>query len=238
VASKVNALTLGFEQLRDIDHDFIGNLDADIVLPPSYFEMLMAEFQSHPRLGISGGMIFEERDGEFRERLSNRTTSVAHAAQLVRRACYRDIGGYSPLKYGGEDWCAEVSARMKGWHVEAVPTLKVMHYRKTGGADRRLPYCFRQGKMDFSLGSHLGFEILKCVRRIPERPVAISALSRLFGFCWSYAIREPRLVSPDFVTFLRNEQRNRLKLSISKRLDFGVKNLHLTVKNLRQTLKS
>jgi poly-beta-1,6-N-acetyl-D-glucosamine synthase len=216
VVSKVNALNRGLEELRGVEHDFVGNLDADVFLPPSYFEVLMARFRSNPTLGISGGLIWEERGGGFRGRVSNRITSVAHAAQLVRRECYQEIGGYRPLKYGGEDWCAEVSARMKGWRVEAIPDLQVMHYRPTGAADRMLLHCFRQGKMDFSVGSHPVFEMLKCVRRVGQRPIAICALARFAGFCWSSASREPRLVSPEFVRFLRIEQKNRLKLSICR----------------------
>jgi hypothetical protein len=216
VVSKVNALNRGFEELRGLEHDFVGNLDADVVLPPSYFELLMARFRSNATLGISGGVIWEQRGGEFRSRVANRNTSVAHAAQLVRRECYEEIGGYRPLKYGGEDWCAEISARMKGWRVEAIPALHVMHYRPTGTAEHMLLHCFRQGKMDFSVGSHPAFEMLKCVRRVREHPIGICALARFAGFCWSYAVHEPRLVSPEFVRFLRREQKNRLRLSIGR----------------------
>jgi hypothetical protein len=161
-------------------------------------------------LGISGGMIYEKRGGEFKSRLSNSVTSVAHAAQLVRRECYRAIGGYRALKYGGEDWCAEVSARMRGWRVEATPNLKVLHHRPTGAVDRPLRHCFREGKMDFSVGSHPLFEVFKCARRIPERPAVIGALLRFIGFWSGYTTNEPRLVSPEFVSFLRHEQKRRL----------------------------
>ena len=51
----------------------------------------------------------------------NRMRSVAGAVQLFRCECYEGIGGISPLRNGGEDWCAEVSARMMGWTVKAFP---------------------------------------------------------------------------------------------------------------------
>src|SRR5437762_3277213 len=47
VVSKVNALNHGFEELRGIEHDFIGNLDADVVLPSTYFEVLIMRFRSN-----------------------------------------------------------------------------------------------------------------------------------------------------------------------------------------------
>jgi hypothetical protein len=147
--------------------------------------------------------------------MSNNVRSVAHAAQMVRRECYETIGGYVGLKYGGEDWCAEVKARMRGWKVTSFSDLKVMHHRPTGAADRVFRHCFRQGKMDFSVGSHPIFELVKCARRVFERPIGIGCLLRLAGFWLAYVQREPRLVCPEFISFLRNEQKNRLKLLFS-----------------------
>jgi glycosyltransferase involved in cell wall biosynthesis len=215
VIRKVNALTLAYREMNDLEYEFLANLDADVSFHDRYFETLLDRFRLDPALGISGGLIYEERGGIFKGRLSNNVRSVAHAAQLVRRVCYEAIRGYLPLKYGGEDWCAEVNARMRGWKVKAFADLKVMHLRPTGAADRMMNHCFRQGRMDFSVGSHPAFELLKCARRIPEWPVAIGAIARFGGFCWSYARKESREVSPEFVRFLRNEQRQRLKLLFS-----------------------
>lgn len=211
VISKVNALSLAYKELSRLEHEFVGNLDADVSPPENYFEDLMGRFRADPTLGIAGGMICEQRDGEFRGRPTNRVTSVAHAAQLVRRECFEAIGGYKPLKYGGEDWCAEISARMQGWKVQSFPDIQVKHYRITGGADHVLRHCFRQGKMDFSVGSLPAFELVKCARRLRERPLLIGGVARFAGFCCCYLAREPRLVSPEFVTFLRSEQKQRLK---------------------------
>jgi GT2 family glycosyltransferase len=211
VIRKVNALNRAYREVQNLDCEFIANLDADVSFDSRYFETLLQRFDVDSSLGISGGLIYEERGGEFKGRFSNSLRSVAHAAQLVRRECYEAVGGYAPLKYGGEEWYAEVSARMHGWSVRAFSDLKVLHHRRTGAADQVLRHRFRQGKMDSSVGSHPGFELLKCARRIPEWPVAIGAIARLSGFCWSYVTDEPKLVPPEFISFLRNEQKHRLK---------------------------
>src|SRR5208337_3824185 len=130
--SKVRALHAGSQLMGGISAEFIGNLDADVSLGPSYFEELIAHFERRPRLGIAGGFVCEETNGEFVSRRANRTYSVAHAAQLVRQECYAAIGGYAVLEYGGEDWHAQTSARMRGWEVEAFPELKIFHHRNTG----------------------------------------------------------------------------------------------------------
>jgi glycosyltransferase involved in cell wall biosynthesis len=209
--SKVNALTFAYKDLQDVEYDLVGNLDADVSFGDVYFEMLLKQFQLNPSLGIGGGLIYEEIGGEFRSRISNSITSVAHAAQLVRRQCYEGIGQYVALKYGGEDWYAEINARMLGWCVQAFPDLRVMHHRPTGGADWVLRHRFGEGKMDYSVGSHPAFELLKCVRRVPESPIALGAFARFIGFCWSYVGSEGRLVSPEFVNYLRREQKYKIK---------------------------
>jgi glycosyltransferase involved in cell wall biosynthesis len=212
---KVIALRAGSELLKDVAFDFIGNLDADISLGRSYFEDLIAYFERRPKLGLAGGFVCEEVNGKFQSRRSNRVYSVAHAAQLVRRECYEAIGGYAVLEYGGEDWHAQICAKMKGWEVEAFPELEIFHHRHTGEGDNLLWHGFRQGRADYSFGSAPLFEILKCLERLPERPVFIGGLLRLMGFTWSYACRDSRPVSDEFVAFLRREQNQKI-LSIIK----------------------
>jgi poly-beta-1,6-N-acetyl-D-glucosamine synthase len=208
---KVLALRAGCELLGDLKFDFIGNLDADVSVEATYFEDLMARFESNPSLGIVGGFVCEQSDGEFRSRRANRVHSVAHAAQLVRRECYEAIGGYAVLEYGGEDWYAQVSAQIKGWTVAAYPELKILHHRHTGEADNLVRHKFRQGRMDYSFGSDALFEVLKCLQRVPEKPFIIGSSARLMGFFWSYIRRDQRPVSDEFVAFLRKEQKQKIR---------------------------
>jgi glycosyltransferase involved in cell wall biosynthesis len=210
-ASKVNALAFAYKSLQDIEYNYIGNLDADVTFQPNYFESLLQKFELNPSLGIGGGLIYERSGSDFKSRISNSITSVAHAAQLVRRECYESINGYAALKYGGEDWCAEISARMRGWTVRSFEDLRVMHHRPTGGASGLVNHRFREGKMDYSVGSDPAFELLKCFRRIPENPLFFGAVLRFCGFLCCYVSGEKRLVSPDITRFLRMEQKGRIK---------------------------
>src|SRR5450631_3040337 len=159
--TKIMALQAGIKLLADVPFQFIGNLDADISIGPTYFADLITKFEANSKLGIAGGYVHEGTEGEMHSRSSNRVYSVAHAAQLVRRECYEAIGGYAILEYGGEDWHAEVTARMKGWEIESFPTLKIFHHRSTGNAGGLLRYLFREGRMDYSFGTYFSFEMLK-----------------------------------------------------------------------------
>lgn len=189
-------------------------MDADVSFKPNYFEQLLNSFSQNINLGLAGGTIYEEYGGEFQPRKFNNPRSVPHAVQVFRRRCFEEVGGYKPLRYGGPDWYAEVSARMKGWEVHAVQELEVCHHRPTLGAEGSVRGAFRQGLMDYSLGSHPIFEIVKCARRFRTKPYALVGLSRLMAFLWATCKMEKREAPDEFLKYLRKEQSTRLKEAI------------------------
>jgi len=211
-AAQANAINTGIAQLQNEPYAFIGNLDADITLHPSYFRALLDKFDRNPGLGLAGGAIHDKcKDGEFRARKTNSVDSVAHAVQLFRRECFEAVGGgYKALPYGGPDTYAEILARMKGWQVVSFPELTVFHHRPTNSAGGRLQGRFRQGRMDFSLGVSPLFEAVKILNRLTDPPYVIAALARLAGFIYPHFTGDKRAVSDQFMAYLRSEQNHRL----------------------------
>jgi Glycosyl transferase family 2 len=216
-AAQVNAINLGLSLLKDEKYSFVGNIDADITLDPNYFERLLNEFRMDDRLGIGGGAICERgRDGIFKDRRGNSAGSVAHACQLFRWECFEAIGGaYLPLPYGGPDTYAEIMARKSHWRVASFTHLKVFHHRRTASAGGVLSGWFRQGKMDYSLGTLPLFEAFKLLRRTLMKPYLVGAIARCAGFLHSYWRREKRVIPQDVLLYSRNEQRQRLAQLVS-----------------------
>ncbi|MDD5232380.1 MAG: glycosyltransferase family 2 protein [Syntrophales bacterium] len=209
--SQVYAILEGVRKLQETPFSFIGNLDADIILEPDYYERILKRFRMNPRLGLAGGFVYEWRKNAYRSRNFNRVHSVPHAVQLFRRECYETFGGYIPLKYGGPDWHAEVTVRMKGWEARCFPEIPVYHQRPTGSVEGAARAYLRLGRMDYSLGSHPVFELFKCIIRYREPPFIIGSLLRMAGFLWLSLIREERQVTAEFVRFIRREQMRRLR---------------------------
>jgi poly-beta-1,6-N-acetyl-D-glucosamine synthase len=219
-ASKVAALQAGYGHFTDVSFDLIGNVDADVTVHSTYFKDLITHCQEDPRLGLVGGAVYEEENNEFRSRRRNSIDSVAHAAQLVRRECYEGMGGYAILRYGGEDWHAQISVMMRGWRVRSFPEHPIFHHRHTGeGNGNPLPYLFRQGRMDYSFGSFPAFEVIKCSRRLAEKPFLIGGLARLTGFWWSSLCKDDRLVPNDFIDFLQKQQKERVSAMFTRILE-------------------
>ena len=216
-ASKVQALRLGYDKLKDITYDFIGHLDGDIYLEGDYYEKILKKFRQNSQLGLAGGLVLENYDGQFQPRAYtyDSSKSVAGGIQLFRRRCYEAIGGFVPIEAGGEDWYAEIMARMKGWSAETFSDLKVFHNKPSKTARGSLRDGFRQGVMDYSLGSHPVFEVIKCVGRVREKPYVVIGLLRLGGFAWCYLRKKKRVVPIKLIEYLRREQLEKLKSALS-----------------------
>lgn len=208
--SQVRAIRKGYKILKNTAYDFIGNLDADVSFDDKYFENILAEFKKNKKLGLAGGFVYEKYKGVFISRKYNSIDSVAHAVQLFRQRCFVQIGGYVELPYGGADWIAEVTARMNGWQVRSFPELHVYHHRHTGTSDGKLRGMLRQGMMDYSVGSNPLFELIKCMRRWGDRPIILACMFQYFGYLNGFMQQKERLVSKEFVKYLRNEQKRRL----------------------------
>lgn len=216
-AAQVNAINAGFAELRELPYRFIGNLDADITLRPDYFERLLDLLERDPQLGLAGGCIYEKhKNGDFRVRKTNSTRSVPHAVQLFRRECFEQVQPYVPLLHGGPDSYAEISARMKGWRVQSFPALHVFHHRPTNTAGSLLRNCFRQGRMDYSLGYLPAYEAAKLLRRVSARPFLSGSLARAAGFVYCYLTRAQHEAPPQIIGFLRGEQKRVLHSSFSQ----------------------
>jgi len=213
--SKAHAVRLGVEKLCEMDYSYICNLDADIEMPPNYYEQILQKFEENQQLGIAGGLLYEDDpEGRYPQHLSA-DHSVAGPVQMFRRKCWEEIGGYLPLRYGGVDAMAEAMARMRGWQVSTFVDLPVLHLRPTGTEKGSLLLArWKQGVMERSHGNDLFFELVKCLGRITERPRVLGCFARASGYLWAAIRRYPLAVPSELASFLRREQRSRLRRAV------------------------
>ena len=151
-------------------------------------------------------------DGKLVPVLSDRR-STPKAIMVFRREVFDKIGGFLPLKFGGEDTAACVMARMSGWKTWSFPTVKVVHHRPTGlGVTQNIMRArFTQGLNEYGLGSHICFVLLKVIKRaIREKPYGIGGIMRLAGYLWGYLSKQERQVTDEFVRYYRQEQWQRI----------------------------
>ena len=210
-ASKVFALRHAYERLAGQQYDFIGNLDADTTLENTYYEKLLEECRKNQKLGIVGGLLYEESNGKFMPRPLSEMRYVPGAFQLFRRACYEQVGGYVPSRWGGEDTIAVVTARMKGWETKTIPVIQGYHHKKSELSRGYSREWFRNGVMFHALGSHPLIELMKSMRCMTRKPYILGGVMRMYGYLWATCNMKERPVSAEFMEYFRSEQWSRVK---------------------------
>lgn len=209
---KAIAFHAGYERLRHLEFDIIGNLDADITLEKDHFEFFLDRFSEKPRLGVAGAP-FREGTHQYNYRF----TSIEHvsgACQLFRRGCFDEIGGYKPAEIGGVDLVAVITARMMGWETRSFPEKTCFHHRKMGSAERGpLEIAFMGGVADYRLGMHPLWEVFRTPYQMTKRPVIVAGALRFLGFFWAMACRMKKVIQPKVEEFRRREQMARLRAS-------------------------
>ena len=209
-AAKVHCFNAGYEKVRNLDYDVIGNLDADISFEKDYFEFLLAKFEEDPKLGVAGTPFVE--DGNHYDYRFTNIEHVSGACQLFRRECFEQIGGYVPIKGGGIDWVAVTTARMKGWKTRTFTEKVCVHHRKMGtGNNTALMAWFKQGRKDYFLGNHPLWQVFRTFYQMTKTPFVIGGSFLLFGFAWAVLKGVERPIPKELINFIRNEQKSRLK---------------------------
>src|SRR5229473_3444478 len=93
-AAKVHAFNAGFERVKDLEYEVIGNLDSDLSFDADYFEFLLTKFEEDSSLGVAGTIFREEGYSSAIDSFEGHT-HVAGGCQLFRRRCFEEIGGYT-----------------------------------------------------------------------------------------------------------------------------------------------
>jgi len=209
---RVWVVLTGIEAAKTLDYDFLGVLDADITCEPTYYEGLLVEFDRNPKLGIAAGVYKYEINGCLHKVLIDRLCTPG-SNHVFRRECYEQIGGYIPLKYGGDDSLVDIMARMYGWKTWNFDEYPVIQHRPVGTGDGRsvLWARFRQGLTEYGIATRPAFMLAKSFRRaFLEKPYLTGSLARMAGFLYGYWLREERKIPPAAIDFVRREQIRRL----------------------------
>ena len=210
-AAKVYAFNAGFERIKDLEYEVIGNLDSDVSFDSDYCEFLLSQFEQDLTLGVAGTIFREEGYSSGTDSFEGQN-HVAGGCQLFRRRCFQEIGGYIPNKAGGIDWIAVTTARMMGWRTRSFREKSFFHYRSLGTAERsQLASAFSYGEKDYYLGNHPIWEIFRVAYRATKRPYLVGALALYSGYLSAFVRQMKRPVSNDLMKFHRKEEMSKLR---------------------------
>jgi hypothetical protein len=208
-AGKVLAFNAGHDRVRHLPYRYLACMDGDISFEPDYFAYLLDKASSDSRLGIVGTAFREEKmcyDYRF--------VSIEHVSgpcHLFRRECFEDIGGYVPIRGGGVDHVAVLTARMRGWKTRCF-TEKLYHHREMGSVKHgRLGYKFYLGMQDYRLGSHPLWEVFRVVYQMTKTPRILGGVLIGAGYVFEALTFAKRPIPKELVRFRHGEQMARLR---------------------------
>jgi glycosyltransferase involved in cell wall biosynthesis len=122
--------TFNFGLQHTAEFDLIGKFDADIILPPNYFESMVNLFQANWKLGMCSGLLFVQKGRDWAYENIADKTHIRGPIKLYHKACFNRIGGLRPGV--GWDTVDTLLAKYHGFDTQTVPELKVKHLRPTG----------------------------------------------------------------------------------------------------------
>jgi len=210
-AGKAHAFNAGLERVQSLKFDVIGNLDADISFDTDYFEFLLGKFADHPRLGVTGTTMREASHDALKDTYYH-FKDVFGACQLFRRKCFEEVGGYTPIKWGGLDWIAVRTARLKGWETRSFSDKIFFHHRPMGETESNVWKArFDYGRKDYFLGNHPLWQVFRVSYQMSKSPYVVGGLTLAAGYVYSFLTRIERPITPELMKLHRREQIERLK---------------------------
>ncbi len=203
----IRAFQKGLETL-DENYDFIVKLDADLILPPNYFETIIAHFKSDAKIGMVGGFAYIEKNGAWiLENLTDKN-HIRGAFKAYRKACFQQIGGLKPAM--GWDTVDELLAKFYGWKIETDETLKVKHLKPTG-ANYNKTARFKQGEAFYALGYGFWITAIASVKLAMMKKKPLLFLDYIRGFWKAKFSNKPLLVTEEQAKFIRNYRWTKMK---------------------------
>ncbi len=203
----INAFYRGNKTL-DTDYDIICKFDADLIFPPDYLEKITDHFYRDPRIGMTGGFCYIEKDRKWvLENLTNKD-HIRGALKAYRKACFDDINGLKPAM--GWDTIDELLAQYHNWKIKTDSSLIVKHLKPTGNA-YNLKAKYKQGEAFYRIRYGFWITLIASLKLafLKKRPRLVT--DYVAGFFKAKRKNRPFLVSEAEGKFIRKLRWKKIK---------------------------
>ncbi len=190
------------------DYDYVCKYDADLDMPPRYFERAMERMERDPFLGnVSGKMQERQPDGSLVTFFMGDENAIG-AIKFYRAACFRQIGGFvRELAWDGIDGHL---CRMHGWIACSVddPEMRFIHLRPMGSSQEDIIVGRRRwGRGKYYMGSAWYYVLAASVFRMKDRPYVQGGANIFYGYLksmWDGVVQQaPHYDNPRYRTYVR-----------------------------------
>jgi hypothetical protein len=192
--------TFNFGLKHTSEFDLIGKFDADIVLPPNYFEAMVNHFQSNWMLGMCSGLLFIKKgDAWVYENIADKN-HIRGPIKLYHKACFNKIGGLRPGV--GWDTVDTLLAKFHKFDTLTVPELHVKHLRPTGHGYSTKKYQAK-GEALYKMRYGLVLAKIAALKMAWHAKSPLLYVQMVMGYLIAWFQNKPRFVSKPEGKFIR-----------------------------------
>ena len=196
----IQAFMAGYETV-DENYDIIVKLDADLILPPDYFEKVLEVFTKNKKVGMAGGFAYIEHNGEWiLENLTDKD-HIRGAFKAYRKECFLQIGRLKPAM--GWDTVDELLAKFYGWDIVTIESLKVKHLKPTGASYTKASR-YKQGEAFYTLGYGFTITAIAAAKLAMRKKKPLLFVDYIKGFLKAKKEHKPLLVTKEQAAFIKS----------------------------------
>lgn len=212
-AKVVNTFYEGLKSKNWKDFDVIAKLDSDIILPANYYETMISELQKNPKIGMVGGLVYIEKNGNWiHENVANKN-HIRGAIKTYRKECFNDIGGLRETL--GWDNLDVLLSRMYGWEVKVIQTIWVKLLKPTAYVynDTKAE---KRGRYFYNIGLDKKLAFISCAKASWKDHSLKNFFTSFSTFLTMEKNKELRRISQKEISYIRkyrwNEMLKKLKI--------------------------
>lgn len=186
---------------NSIKYEYIGLLDADVIVETNYFEALICKFGENRKIGICSGNIgniINEKViwSDFRDDLPS------GGARLWKKECFEETGGY--IITCSPDSVSNIRAKIKGWETKQHKDIHAVSTRPYASAEGQWIGYKKLGSNSYFIGYMPLHVILKGMNLLYSRKGYFKSgvgLAYIYGYFASYFKKEPRIKDKEIIDY-------------------------------------
>lgn len=203
----IQAFNAGYATI-DEGYEIIVKLDADLILPPDYFETILNEFKKDDKVGMAGGFAYIEKNGQWVIESLTDKDHIRGAFKAYRKELFMQMGGLRTAM--GWDTADELLAKFYGWKVVTVERLIVKHLKPTG-ANYNKAARYKQGEAFYTLGYGFIITTIAGAKLAMRKKKPLLFIDYIRGFLKAKNEGKALLVTNEQAKFIRSYRWKKMK---------------------------
>ena len=189
----------------NIQYEYLGIVDADMILEKEFFDKLIREFKDNPKLGIASGSEYYYNSNNELTLEKVRDELPMGCMRLWRKECFDETGGGYYIS-SFPDSVSNASAKIKGWETKIFYHIKSVQARKMHSAEGLWKGYIIAGASDYFRNYHPFFVVIKGLKYLCKNPHYIG-IAYIYGYFNSFLRRADKIDNEEIKDYYRNKHK-------------------------------